>query len=89
MRFGLAVPNNIGLENPQDVVEAAVRAEDLGFDSVWVSHHVLNAGYILDRLGGRPYYDAITTLTYIAAVTERVRLGTSVLVLPYLNPIRT
>ena len=87
MRFGLAIPNNWGFENPQEVVDIGVDAEQLGYDSVWVSHHVLHAGYVLDRLGGRPYYDALTILTYLAAVTERVRLGTTVLVLPYLNPI--
>ena len=87
MRFGFIVPNNWGLDDPQQVVDVAVRAEELGFDSVWVNHHVLHAGYILDRLGDRPYYDSLTVLTYIAARTKSVRLGTSVLVLPYLNPI--
>lgn len=87
MRFGVTVPNNLGLDNPQDVIDAAVRAEEMGFHSVWVSHHVLNAGYILDRIGGKPYYDAITILAYMAALTKTVRLGTSVLVLPYFNPI--
>lgn len=87
MRFGVAIPNNVGLDNPQDVIDAAVRAEEMGFHSVWVSHHVLNVGYILDRIGDRPYYDATTILAYVAALTKTVRLGTSVLVLPYLNPI--
>ena len=87
MRFGLAIPNNWGLENPQEVIDIGVEAERLGYDSVWVSHHVLHVGNVLARLGGRPYYDALTILTYLAAVTERVRLGASVLVLPYLNPI--
>ena len=87
MRFGFIIPNNWGLEDPQDVVAIAVEAEQLGFHSVWVNHHVLHAGYILDRLGDRPYYDALTVLTYVAALTRDIRLGTSVLVLPYLNPI--
>ncbi|MCI0439158.1 MAG: LLM class flavin-dependent oxidoreductase [Chloroflexi bacterium] len=87
MKFGFIIPHNWGLEDPQDVLNLAVRAEQLGFDSVWVNHHVLNAGYILDRLGGRPYYDSLTTLTYAAALTRGVRLGTTVLVLPYLNSI--
>ena len=87
MRFGFIIPNNWGLEDPKDVVDIAVEAEQLGFHSVWVNHHVLHAGYILDRLGDRPYYDALTVLTYVAALTRDIRLGTSVLVLPYLNPI--
>ena len=87
MKFGIVVPHNYGLARPEDVTRVAVLAEELGFDSVWVNHHVLHAGYVLDRLGDKPYYDALTVLTYASAMTSRVRLGTSVLVLPYLNPI--
>ena len=60
--------------------------ERLGFDSVWVAHHVFNIGYVRERLGERPYHDALTILTWAAAKTSRVELGTSVLVLPYLPP---
>ncbi|MCH8826823.1 MAG: LLM class flavin-dependent oxidoreductase [Chloroflexi bacterium] len=87
MKLGITIPNNWGLEDPQDVLNIAVKAEELGFDSVWVNHHVFNAGYIYERLGHKPYYDALTTLTYAGAMTKRVRLGTTILVLPYLNPI--
>ena len=85
MKFGFVLPNNWGIENPQDVIEIAVKAEALGFDSVWVNHHILNVGYVLDRLGSRPFYDALTVLTYVAAKTQRVKLGTSVLVLSRLG----
>ena len=87
MKFGFVIPQNWGLSDPQEVVQFGVRAEELGYDSVWVNHHILNVGYIYDRLEDRPYYDALTVLTWVAAMTERVRLGTTVLVLPYLNPL--
>ncbi len=87
MKFGFVVPNNFGIDNPQAVVELGIHAERLGFDSVWVNHHVLNVGYVRERLGTRPYHDALITLTWLAARTEKVRLGTSVLVLPYLHPM--
>ena len=87
MKFGFIIPHNFGLDDPDDVVNIGTTAEELGFDSVWVNHHILNVGYIFDRLGSKPYYDAITVLTWVAAHTERVRLGTTVLVLPYLNPL--
>ena len=87
MKFGFVIPQNWGLSDPQDVIQFGVRAEELGYDSVWVNHHILNVGYIYDRLEDRPYYDALTVLTWVAAKTERVRLGTTVLVLPYLNPL--
>ncbi len=87
MRFGFTLPNNMGVTDPDEVAEVAVDCERLGFDSVWVAHHVLNIGYVRERLGDRPYHDALTVLTWAAAKTERVELGTSVLVLPYLHPV--
>ena len=88
MKFGFVIPQNWGLSDPQDVVQFGVRAEELGYDSVLGQpSHILNVGYIYDRLEDRPYYDALTVLTWVAARTERVRLGTTVLVLPYLNPL--
>jgi probable F420-dependent oxidoreductase len=87
VKFGFILPNNWGLADPADVVALAVEAEERGIDSVWVNHHVLNIGYIADRLDDRPYYDALTTLSFVAARTENITLGTSVLVLPYLHPM--
>ncbi len=81
------LPNNWGLEDPSPIIDLAVEAEEAGLDSVWVNHHVINVGYIADRLGDRPYYDALTVLDWVGARTERVRLGTSVLVMPYLHPM--
>ncbi|MYA19492.1 MAG: TIGR03619 family F420-dependent LLM class oxidoreductase [Chloroflexi bacterium] len=87
MRFGFALPNHWGVEDPEDLLDLASRAEQAGFASVWVAHHILNAGYVGERLGMKPYWDALTVLGWVAARTERVRLGTSVLVLPYLHPM--
>lgn len=89
MKFGFVLPNNWGIERVSDVCDLAVEAEQLGLDSVWVNHHVVNIGYIADRLEDRPYHDALTVLTWAAARTEHVKLGTSVLVMPYLHPMGT
>ena len=88
MRLGVSLLNNWGIEDAQALVGLASRAEELGFDSVWVHDHVFNVGHVFDRIGGRPYYEPLTLLSFVAARTQRVRLGTSVLVLPYHNPIR-
>ena len=88
MKLGFSLLNNWGVDDPQPLVELAVRAEELGIDSVWVHDHVFNVGHVFDRIGGKPYYEPLTLLTYVAARTRRVRLGTSVLVLPYHNPVR-
>jgi probable F420-dependent oxidoreductase len=86
MDFGFVLPNNWGIDDVGAVVDLAPRAEAAGFDSVWVNHHLLNVGYVGERLGERPYHDALTVLTWAAAATSRVELGMSVLVIPYLNP---
>lgn len=87
MRYGFVAPNNLGIEDVNDVVRLGVLAEELGFDSVWVNHHVLHVGYVKDRLETRPYQDALVTLTWIGSQTSRITLGTSVLVMPYLHPM--
>jgi probable F420-dependent oxidoreductase len=88
VKIGVSLLNNQGIENAHALVDMASRADELGFDSVWVHDHVFNVGHVLDRIGGRPYYEPLTFLSFVAARTRRVRLGTSVLVLPYHNPIR-
>jgi alkanesulfonate monooxygenase len=86
MRFGLALQNYVAPgESPLDhktLIRHAVRAEELGYFSVWVWDHIL--------LGSRnvfPVHDSLTTLTAVASRTERVRLGTGILVLSIRNPV--
>ena len=88
MKFGICIPNQWGVEDVGEVFRVATRAEGLGFDSLWVSEHVFNVSYVFDRISDRPYYEPLSILSYVAAITSEVRLGTSVLVLPYHNPIR-
>ena len=88
MRFGFHLPNNQGLEDAGDVVEIARLAEGLEYDSVWVSEHLFHASYVAQRLGDNPYHEALTVLAAAATATSRVRLATSVLVLPWHHPAR-
>lgn len=87
MEFGVTIPNNWGVEDPKQVLALGPLAETMGYDSVWVMDHLFNTGYIRERLEDRPYYHPMATLSYLAATTQRVSLGTSVLVLPYHNPV--
>jgi probable F420-dependent oxidoreductase len=90
VRLGYITPNSWGLDTPQQVVDLAVQAEALGADSLWVSHHVLHRGFVAERLvGQRPYHDPLVMLTAFASATTTARLGTSVLVIPYLHPMPT
>ena len=86
-QFGVTIPNNWGVSDPQEVLRLGPEAEQLGYDSLWVMDHLFNAGYIRERLEDRPYYHPMAMLSYMAATTSRVALGTSVLVLPYHNPV--
>jgi probable F420-dependent oxidoreductase len=88
MQIGISLQNNQGIEDVQSIIQLARRAEALGFASVWVHDHVFNAAHVFRRIGNKPYYDPLTLLSYVAACTQRVSLGTSVLVLPYHNPLR-
>ena len=87
MEFGVTIPNNWGIENPREVIEFGSLAEELGYDSLWVMDHLFNNGYIRERLDDKPYYHPMATLSHISALTTRILLGTSVLVLPYHNPV--
>lgn len=88
MRFGYSIPSNQGFTDVHELVDLAASAERLGFDSVWASEHLFHSSYIAERLDNRPYYEPLTILTAVAAVTSKVRLGTSVLVLPWHDPPR-
>ena len=96
MRFGFALPQ-VGLGvGPDALITVAKRAEDLGFDSFWVLDRILwpvnpREPYPIGD-GSLPVkyksvLDPLETLTFAAAHTRRAALGTSVLNLPWYNPV--
>lgn len=87
VQFGVTIPNNWGVADPKQVLDLGPEAERMGYDSIWVMDHLFNTGYIRERLEDRPYYHPMAMLSYMSATTSRVILGTSVLVLPYHNPV--
>lgn len=88
MKIGYSIPSNQGVEDPNALVQLAVLAEKLGCSSVWASEHLFHSSYIAERLGDLPYWEPLTILTAVASATTTVRLGTSVLVLPWHDPPR-
>ena len=86
-QIGVTIPNNWGVADPQQVLALGPEAERMGYDSIWVMDHLFNTGYIRERLEDRPYYHPMAMLSYMSATTSRVTLATSVLVLPYHNPV--
>ena len=86
MRFGIHLPHIGRKAGPEAIRRAAIQAEELGFADVWTSEHIIipkGAPYPPSAL----FYDPILTLTWAAAFTKRVGLGTSVLVLPMRHPL--
>ncbi len=88
MKFGIWIPNCRHLATPDIIRGAAVRAEQLGYDSVWVSDHVVVPNANVANFG-ETVFDPLVTLAVIAGATSRVRLGTTVLILPYRNAVVT
>ena len=86
MKFGVFLPSFIQREPPhrhaRRIREFARRAEELGFDSLWITDHIVTAR----RLYSVSWLDSLITLSHVAALTERVALGTSILILPVLVP---
>ena len=86
MRLGIHLPQIGRKARPDGIRRAAVQAEELGFADVWTSEHIITpAGAMYPPSPN--FYDPVLTLTWAAAYTNRVRLGTSVLVLPMRHPL--
>ena len=85
IEVGVHLPQYGRVASADAIVRAARHAEDLGFRDVWVSDHTVHPSA---QDYPSPYlYDPLVTLTWAAAVTERIGLGTSVLVVPTHEPL--
>ena len=85
MQIGIHLPHAGSQATPALIRRYARQAETLGFADVWVSEHIIVPR---DKFPRSPlFYDPVVTLSWVAAVTERVKLGTTVLVLPMRHPL--
>jgi probable F420-dependent oxidoreductase len=85
LRFGIHLPQYGRVASGENVARAARHAEELGFSDVWVSDHVVHPA---EQTYPSPYLlDPFATLSWAAAVTSTVEIGTSVLVVPQHNPL--
>jgi alkanesulfonate monooxygenase SsuD/methylene tetrahydromethanopterin reductase-like flavin-dependent oxidoreductase (luciferase family) len=88
MKFGLLLPHFGEHASRRNVLDGAKLAEQAGFDSVWVRDHLVFEPHGEMEKPDRTFYDALTTLTAIGAVTERLELGTGSLI-PFRHPLVT
>lgn len=100
MKIGLQPPNSGPLATPAFITELAEMGDELGYDSLQITDHVVVPAQIRSRypysatgvMAASPdsnYYEPLSLLAYLIGRTRRIRLGTSVLILPYRNPVLT
>ena len=97
MRLGFNIPQLGKAASAEAMVRVAQRAEELGYDSVWVTDRLLypiqpQTPYMASPDGSLPEaykiaFDPLESLTYVAGHTSRIALGTSILDMPYYNPV--
>lgn len=88
MKYGIAI-RNMGPQSSRATILACAKiAEQAGFDAIFVSDHLCIPPGETEGSGGR-YLDVLATLAFLAGATERIRLGVSVLVLPYRPAVLT
>lgn len=103
MEFGVHLGNYGPRAGRDTIATLAAKAEELGFHSVWASDHIVIPAQFTSRYpyGVNPYspggaftpeatqnfYEPLVTLSFVAGSTQRVRIGTSVLIVPYRNPV--
>lgn len=85
MKFGVVLPTYGKGATRLSILDTALAAEELGYDSIWVTDHLALPQEDAERFGH--IFEAVTTLSYLAASTRQIRLGISALVLPQRNPL--
>jgi len=98
VQFGFSLQGRGVLAERGAITEVAQRAEALAYDSIWATDRLLiptqpTSAYPYSPSGelplgpDEPWLEALTTVTYLAGITTRINVGTSVLVIPYRNPV--
>lgn len=85
MHFGVILPNFGRDSSPDTIRRFAESAEELGFDSVWTTEHIIVGREAVARFGR--VYDPLVTLAWIAGWTQGIGLGTSIVLVPLHNPM--
>src|SRR3954453_20105728 len=85
MHLGVILPNYGAGSSPDGIRDATEAAEELGFDSVWTTEHIIVGREAAESYGR--VYAPLVTLGWLAGRTERIGLGTSIVILPLHNPM--
>src|SRR5881227_3515258 len=85
MHFGVILPNYGPSSDVGGIRRTAETADELGFHSVWTTEHIIVGPEGVDPYGR--VYDPLVTLSWIAGWTQRIGLGTSIVLVPLHNPV--
>jgi probable F420-dependent oxidoreductase len=85
LKFGYILPNYGDKISPQELLEISAVCEETGFDSVWATDHIIMPTELREPYG--QLVEPLTLLSYVAAKCEKLKVGTSCVVLPQRNPI--
>lgn len=95
MKFAVMLPQTNRITSPEALIRTAEAADELGFHAVSVRDHIIfNGAWVTSGMRGleiegddRDIFESLQTLAFVASRTTRVRLGTSVVVLPNRHPL--
>ena len=95
MQYGFCLPNTM---DGDELCRFAQKAEELGFESVWIGDHIVlptastnqypyTADGSFSRPHEAPFLETLTVLAFVAACTSSIRIGSTVVIVPYRNPV--
>jgi probable F420-dependent oxidoreductase len=95
MKFGIAIPTCAeGLVykspfiTPEGLIQLSVKAEELGYDSIWANDHITTPNYVKKLSKVSPnFFEPLISLSIISCSTKKIKLATGVIVLPQRNPV--
>lgn len=86
MKVGVVLPTYRRLASADNIARAATLSESAGFDSVWVTDHIVVPSSSLEAFGPA-FYEAVAVMAYVAGITQRVQIGAAILIAPYRHPL--
>ena len=86
LKVGVVLPTYRALANAENIVRAVALSESLGFDSVWVTDHIVVPSASLEAFGPT-FFEAMTVMSYVAGITRTVQIGAAILIVPYRHPV--
>ena len=86
IKVGVVLPTYRRLASSENIARTAALSESLGFDSVWVTDHIVVPSTSLESFG-RDFYEGVSVMAYVAGITSRIQIGAAILIVAYRHPL--